>query len=938
MKLVITLLMLACLGYTVDSPAQTDSLGTANGIAPDSLVNVAFGRKNLREITGSVSVVNTTAATRLDYVPYVGNFLNGRVPGMIGSNNIRGIGIGIDIADLTGSGLLSGNAMYIVDGLPRDIEGLRTSEIESITVLKDVNAAVLYGSAAMNGVIMITTKRGQANQPSTTVSINRGVGVPQSLPKYLNSADYMEYFNIARANDGLSPQYSAEMINNYRTGNPYRYPSVDYYSRDYLRSGKAFSDIMTEFSGGDENARFYANVGWNSSGSLMNFGEGGKGRNDIFNVRGNVDLKVNDWISTAIDATAFFGRRRDSRSNYWSAAGTVRPHEFAPLIPFDLIDPENVLLKGRKNDVDGKYLLGGTTNFLSNAIADSYSAGSFEAIYRKFSFNNRVNFDLAQVTPGLSAQTNVSFDYLTGYNQTVPNQYSVYTPTWSDTEDRIVSLTQHGQDTRPGTQVVGNAFFRRRFGFYGQLVYDRTFSDLHHFSGRIVGFGSQFKETGDFQGVKQAHLGFQAAYTFDRRYSIDFSGALVNSTKLAEGNRIGFSPTVGLAWIASSEDFLAGNSVIDYLKVRLSAGMLKSDQPIGGFFYYDSRYNTSGSYNWFEGGRSRSGVRSAMFGNVNLGFASRDELNLGIETRLLDNRFGFETNLFYSYYNKLVTRPTSEFPSFYNDFISYQNFEADRYTGADLNVTYDESFGDWRIGAGANLLLVTSERMIVAETYDYEYLNRKGLPKDATFGLEALGLFQSQAEIDNSPRQMFGTVRPGDIKYKDQNGDGFITANDEVYLRRYQAPVSGALQLRVGYKNLNFFLLGEARFGVKNFRESSYFWLDGNKKYSEMALKSWTPETAQTAEHPRLSSATNSNNHRRSTYWLYSDNYFQLRRMQVTYDFSPAFAGKLSMRNLRAFVNAGDLFQFAANKEIRKMRIQSEPAYHSFSVGVTADF
>jgi len=931
MKNVLYLLLL-----TLPAAAQIDTAYVGNSDQQDSRVHVAFGKRDKNDITGALTRVDM-GDTRLDYHINLSNFLTGRSLGLLGSNNIRGTGVGIDVANLTGSGFESGNALYIVDGLPRDIEGLRISEIESITILKDANAAALYGSAAVNGVIMITTKRGLAGKPYASVSVNTGILKPQALPEYLSSAEYMEYYNMARQNDGLSAQYSPETIEKYRNGNPYRYPNVDYYSSDYLKPFKTYHDVLMEFSGGDENARFYTNLGWNSNGGLLNFGEAGNARNDIFNVRGNVDLKINNWINTAIDAAAIFGRNKGARGNFWNSAANTRPYEFAPLLPFDLIDPENPLLTGRKNDVDGKYLLGGTTAFLTNPIADSYSGGQYERISRKFTFNNRVNFDLNQFVRGFSFHTNISFDYYTAYDQTVANQYSVYTPTWHATEDRIISLTQHNLDARPGTQVVGNTTFKRRFGFYGLLNYDRGF-DQHRVFGKLTAFGNVFKEQGDFQGVKQAHLGLQLGYSFANRYVVDFTGALVNSTKLPDNNRVGFSPTLGIAWIVSNEEFMLDNPVVDYLKIRLSGGMLKSDLPISGFFYYDNRYGTSGSYNWYEGGRSRSAVRSSWLGNLNLGFARRNEVNLGIEALLFNKTFGFETNLFYNNYNDLVTRPSTQFPSFYTDFISYQNFEADRYLGAELGLSYNRNMGDWRLNTGINLLYVTSKRTVVDETYDFEYLNRQGRPRDAYFGLEALGFFQNQNEIDNSPIQTFGTARPGDLKYKDQNGDGIINANDEVYLGRWQSPFSSGLRLNIGYKNFDLFLLGEARFGGNAFRENNYFWLDGTKKYTAIARNAWTPETAQTATHPRLSSQTNSNNHRRSDFWLYSTDFFQMRKIQLTYDINPTFANKLGMANLRVFANTTDLFQFAKEKEIRKIRIGNEPYYHTFSIGLTAEF
>lgn len=936
------LVILGCLvlflGTSQSLVAQEDSTKSIQVNPEENLVNGAFRKIKPEELVGSITQLNASQINKYDNTIWMSNAIAGRTTGMIGNNTIRGIGIGIDVGDITGSGLFSGNALFIVDGLPRDIEGLRLSEVESITVLKDVNAAILYGSAAVNGVVLISTKRGKVNATTSNVTLNYGLSSPRSFPKYLNSADYMTYFNQARVNDGLSPQFTDETIQNYRTGNKYRYPSMDYYSSEYLRNFKNYHDVNAEFSGGDGNAKFYTNVGWNSTGNLLSVGQGKSARNNVFNVRGNVDLRVNNRIKTSIDAVALYGSNMQPRGDYWGRSLSLRPNEYSPLLPISLIDPEIPLLASRKNEIDGSYLIGGNSSNLTTPLGDLNAAGSIQTIYRKFTFNNRIDFSLGDVTPGLSAHTNISFDYLTGYLQTVANEYSVYTPTWADNEDRIIGLQQHGRDTRTGTQAVSQGIFRRRLGFFGQLAYDRHFNEKHHVTGNLIGFGSIFKENGDFQGVKNTHIGVQAAYTFDNRYSVDFSGAYINSVKLSSNNRRNFAPSMGVSWILNKESFLSSVSQINHLKLRVSGGILKTDLPIGGFFYYDNRYSTSGSYNWYEGTRSRSGVISNSGSNDQLGFATRKEINLGLDGLFFNKTLGLEANVFHNIYDGLVVRPSTAFPSFYSDFISYQNFESDKYKGAELGLTFNKTAGDWQFFAGLNFLYVTSTRTKVDEVYDNAYQNRQGRPKDATFGLESIGFFKDQADIDNSPIQNFGTVRPGDLKYKDQNGDGIVNTNDEVYLRRWQPPFSGGLQFRVAYKNVSLYLLGEGRMGAKNFREGNYHWVDGNKKYSEVVLDAWTPETAETATYPRLSSQTNSNNFRRSSFWLYSDDYFQLRRAQVTYDVPENMSKKLLMSGVNVFINASDLFQLAKNKDLRDLRAGSEPLYRTFTLGLRANF
>jgi TonB-dependent SusC/RagA subfamily outer membrane receptor len=298
----------------------------------------------------------------------------------MGANNIRGIGVGIDVASETGTGTQSGNALFIVDGLPRDISTLRMSEVESISVLKDASAAVLYGTQAVNGVIMITTKRGFEGKSQAHVNFNYGIKSPIELPSYMNSADYMTWYNQARINDRLDPLYSDEDIEHYRSGNPYRYPSIDYYSDQWLRKFKNYYDINAEFRGGNKMAKYYVNAGWNSAGSLIDFGQWSKASNNALNVRTNVDLKINDWINTEVDATALFRDNKTGRGNFWNTAYTTRPNLYSPFIPIDLIDPENSLLLAHKNDVDGKYLFGGTTSYTSSIFSNGYAGGSTTCI------------------------------------------------------------------------------------------------------------------------------------------------------------------------------------------------------------------------------------------------------------------------------------------------------------------------------------------------------------------------------------------------------------------------------------------------------------------------------------------------------------------------------------------------------------------------------
>src|SRR5450759_5239291 len=188
-------------------------------------VNIAFGKVKKGDLVNAVSVIEPDEIMKYDNIQSVLEALNGRIPGLLGSSNIRGIGSG---------------ALFIVDGLPRDVSTVNLSEVDQITVLKDINASLLYGSAAVNGVVLVTTKRGQANKKQVNVSGYYGISRPAALPKFLSSADYMNLYNEARVNDGLAVQFDSAQLSNYSIGNKYRYPSVDYYSNEYLKSFKPF--------------------------------------------------------------------------------------------------------------------------------------------------------------------------------------------------------------------------------------------------------------------------------------------------------------------------------------------------------------------------------------------------------------------------------------------------------------------------------------------------------------------------------------------------------------------------------------------------------------------------------------------------------------------------------------------------------------------------
>ncbi|MEA4903685.1 MAG: SusC/RagA family TonB-linked outer membrane protein [Petrimonas sp.] len=918
---ILTLLSFIISCFTGIVQAQ-ETVQTNKDIKNNDSVNIAFGKVKQENLIGSISFINSDDILKNDNVQWISEALLGRIPGLLGYSNIRGIG----------------DALFIVDGMPRDISTINLAEVEQITILKDINSSILYGSAAVNGVVLITTKRGNPNKKQIKVTGYYGTSVPTKLPEYLSSADYMSLYNEARINDGLMPLYDKEMIGNYRSGsNPYRYPNIDYYSNEYLKSHKPFSKVMAEFSGGNKTTAYYSNMGWEQIGSLLDFGEGKKSKQNRFNVRGNIDIQINSFIKSSLDAAAIIINKRSPVVDYWKSTSTLKPNLFSPLIPINLIDPDNVLLTSRKNDIEGKYLLGGTQSYLTNPIASIYCGGYNENIQNNFSFNNKIDFDLDNLVKGLAFHTNLSFEYYTTYNQSINNDYSVYEPVWDG--DSITSLTKYGNDKHNGYQTISDSYYERRLGFHGLLDYNRTFNEIHQVSGSLLAFGNLYKIMGDIQGNKNINLGLRLNYIYNKKYMIDFSSSYVNSVKLPEKSRRAFSPSLGLAWMISSEDFMSSAENIDYLKLRLTGGILNSDLGISGFYYYLNQYNYGNYFSWNEQNNYvYQGVVSIYGGNDALKFEKRKELNLGLEGSFFNQKLYLETSVFASSFYNQITRPLSMYPSFYSDFIPYKNFEDNAYRGAEIGLTFKQNIEDLIIAVGANALYATSEIIKKDEVYADSYQYRKGHPVDALFGLVADGLFMNPEDINNHATQAFGTVKPGDIKYVDQNNDGIIDENDEVRIGRSQAPFSYGLNFRLTYKGISLFAMGNGQIGADSYIRGNYYWVDQDDKYSKYILNRWTEETRTTATYPRLTTSASSNNFRNSTFWLYRDNYFTLQRVQLTYEFPKNIVKTFRMKELNCFLDASNLLTISKHRDIKELRVGSEPFYRSFSLGVKVIF
>ena len=908
-------------------------------------INVAFRKSDVRDVIVPVSKVNVSELMEKNYNTY-------------SLDNMQALTAGYN-----GQLWNQGEALVLIDGVPRDANNVLPTEIEDITFLKGASAVVLYGSRASKGVILITTKRGSIAPLKISARANYTMDVAKSFPTYLDGAEYMTLYNQALANDGLSPKFTDEQIYNTAAGtNPYRYPNQQFYTSDYLNKTKSRYDVTAEFQGGGKFAQFYTNVSYYRQGDFINFGEGKNNYTDRLNVRGNIDLQLSDWASGWVNANATYYNQHGSNSNFWSAASTLRPNRVAPFIPVSFIDPLDVnslnLIENTRNIIHnpaglpaGDYFLGATQEDQSNAFADMYSAGYNTWTSRQFQFDAGVKFDLKSILKGLSFKTNFAVDYKTSYSTSLNDQYATFGVNWTqiDGYDVIGSLTQYGQDKHTGTLNASNSAEQQTIAWNGQFDYVNSWGD-HNLHATLVANGYQQTISGEYHRVSNANLGLQASYNFAHKYYVDLAANAVHSAKLPEGNRKAISPSVTLGWRLTSEDFMKDMDWLDDLRLTAGYTVLNQDLDIAEYFMYKDIFTATGTWwGWSDANNSIQTSDSQRGGNDELSFVKRKEFNVGLNGALLKNKLTFSVNYFNTTVDGLLAQPDYIYPSYMHTywpvstFVPYINYGKNRRQGIDFAIAYNDKAGDFEWGVQAFGQTTTSKNLRVAENVEFEYQRSEGKATDAIWGLECLGYYNSQEEIDNAEaKSSFGTVMPGDLKYKDQNGDGIIDSKDQVVLGRWGAKFSGGLNLTLKYRNFTLFAMLTGQFGGNAIKNDTYNWVYGERKYSDVVRGAWTAEKFKNGEmisYPRLTTQSPDNNFRTSDYWMYKTDRLDLARVQITYDFSKSLFGPKSIvKGLQIYANGNSLLTIAGERDQMERNVDSSPQTRSFTLGAKVEF
>lgn len=916
-KRIYALSVIACLG--IQMSAQTDSI-------------------RFEESTASISVIADRDINRRS-AKNIGNSILGQGLGLVslqGSGNYASQNPTFYVRGLQ---TLNGNStpLVLVDGIERDITSITAEEVESVSVLKDAAAVALYGYKGANGAVLVTTKRGWEGASSIKVTYDHLFNSIVEKPKFVDAYTYGLAINEARANDGLSPRYNQSELNALKNGtHPYLYPNVNWMDETF-RDNAITDKYNIEFRGGTSKFRYYAMLDLISDKGFVknpDENEGYSTQNKYVkgNMRVNLDIDLTTTTLVKVNLLGVLSEtsRPGSQADLWDMVYTLPSAAFP--------------VKGESGMWAGSSTWAGTLN----PVAQSMGAAYYKNHTRTLLADISVNQDLGSWIKGLGATLRLGYDNVANIyeDHSKTYSYSVVQPSWPDNATEPTgSESIYGADSPMGDGASvdtysrrlhfdGGFYYRRDFGqhsLYTQLKYDYEYEDPE----------------GVNNTVYRQNITWWTHYGYRKRYYADLALVESGSSRLAPGTKWNFSPTVSVAWIVSREKFMSGASWLDFLKLRASAGIINADYLPGDnvWAYYAQQYTTSGTVYPFDSGWN------TQFGTTALGqmpttspaHEKAYKYNIGIDAKL----FG-AINLTFDIYKQHRTDIWVSAAGKYSTAIGvaapYENAGIVDSNGLELGLDFQKKFGHVDFLLGGNLTLTSNKiKEQLEEPRLYDNLVQTGNAVGQIYGLQAIGFFKDEADIAASPKQTFSMVRPGDIKYRDVNGDDVIDGNDVVAIGNNGSVPGIYYNFHIGaeYKGFGVYAMfqGAGKYTANLNTKSMYWPLINNTNISQYAYDNrWTPDN-QNARFPRLSSQSNANNYRNSTLWLADRSFLKLRNLEIYYHLPKSFLQQTKIVDgAKLYVRGIDLLCFDHIEENDPEAYGIYPVNKSIALGLSVTF
>jgi TonB-linked SusC/RagA family outer membrane protein len=916
------------IGYetaTVTVGSQT-SLQISMKIASKSLGEVAvvgFGTQRKVSLVGAQSTVKVTEFKQP--AADITSMLAGRIAGVVGVQRSGEPGKGsadIWIRGIStfGEGNNSG-PLILVDGVERSINNISPEDIESFTVLKDAAGTAVYGVRGANGVILVKTKTGKVGKPQIYLDYNEGVNTFARRPEMLDGVSYMRLANEALTTRNQNPKYSEEYIQNTISGkDPLLYPNVDWMDAVFNKYGHTRSTNLNA-SGGVENAQYYVSLGYfNETGflktdELANYNSSMK--YNRYNFTSNLNLRVTKSTKLDVGLQGYF-----SNGNYPGiGSGDIfqSAMDAAP-VAYPIMYPGGF--------VPGQSSNGG----FRNPYADLTRRGYRNEFRNQLFSNIRATQELDAFAKGLTASVMFAFDT---YNQNYitrskredtwyPDQSNPYNP------DGSLNLikTYVGKEYLDFDNNANDRQTSRKFYTEASLNYNRSF-DKHRLGGLALFYSSDRTNAlaGDFiSSIPERSLGLagRLTYSYADKYFLEFNAGYNGSELFAPGNRFGFFPAVGVGWIVSEEKFFAPvKNVISFLKFRYSNGNTGLGSARERFLYITNLNTYNDAYKFGRAFTNVGGININRYA-TNVKWSVSNKQDLGIEFHTLQDHMSVIIDLFREHRTGIFLQRASNVDFMGLENQQYANLGVVDNKGFDATLEYNTRFGALDVRLRGN---ITYTKDVVREDdrppQAYPWMERRGNNVLARYGYIAEGLFSSEDEVNKSavPGDK-SKVKPGDIKYRDLNGDGIINSYDVTKIGRGDVPSTVyGFGFDLGYKGFNFGLLFQGISDADRMLGGSaiipFNGGGGVTNAYAVATDRWTTENPNpNAFYPRLAygEAENNNNTQASSWWIKDMSFMRLKSALLAYNLPSAWLGRTGIRNASVYVQGINLFTFSKFK------------------------
>ena len=826
-----------------------------------------------------------------------------------------------------------------------DLNNIPAETIESFSILKDASATAIYGARGANGVMLITTKTGKENEKTRiNVTVENSFNKPMNFPDFVNGATWMEMYNEAQLtrNPGATPKYSQLDIDNTRNQvNPYIYPDVQW--KDVIFKNMNMNQrANVNISGGGSKASYYMSLQANHDTGLLDTKKVYSYNNNInnwgYNFQNNISYKITS--TTKIDLHMNAQIRNKKGPNY-STSDLFAQMLYCNPINFPVTFPAQ---PGDTHIRFGNAIWTGSS-VRTNPYA--YMLSSFKE-YNENTLNTslKINQKLDFVTKGLSIQAMVNWKNWasSSYNRTIePYYYGIkggsYNPS-NPTDYEIERLGTSGTDYLKTSDISKAS--DQTFYLDARVNYDRQFN-LHHVTGMLMYMQREYRSS----VLPERNQGFSGRFTYDygQRYLVELNFGYNGTERLAKKERFEFFPAVSLGWVISNEKFFEPmTKYIDNLKIRGSYGLVGSDETglsagAQHFLYIDQvSLNNIGFTTGVDMNYTLYGPLVTNYAVVNGGWERVKKLDIGIDLELFRQLTITADYFNEKRYNILLHREAwPESLGYYTAKPWSNKGKVDNW-GIELSVNWRKEFTkDLYVDFRGNFTYTENKYVNLDEpVYPYVWKTSTGKPLSRTTGYIAQGLFSSQEEIDNSPTQNLGsTVKPGDIKYRDVNGDGKIDGSDQVMISPYGTTprIQYGLGMNVTYKKFDFgvFFNGSAKrtimiSGISPFGQSDY------NVMQFIADDYWSESNPNpNAKYPRLglTSSQTANNTVASTYWMRNGNFIRFKTLELGYKFKYG----------RVYLNGDNIAVFSPFKLWDpELSWNAYPLQRTFNIGVQLNF